>query len=211
MISLIIPFGSTDPRRQQIFSWVLNRWEALFPDWEICLGSSDLDNFNRSAARNRAFEMSSGDIIVISDADTITTPENVNAAIDMVADDTPWVIAHNVYYSLTEEATTNFLAADPAVDLTRFAWTAHWKMAQRSQAGVLVMPREAFWQVGYDERFQGWGYEDNAFAETMDHVWGKHQRTRGDMLHLWHDPGENFKQPHIKYNEKLLQDIRNGL
>lgn len=212
MISLLIPFGSNDKRRREIFLWVLARWQCLHPDLEICLGSSDLDNFNRSEARNRAFDMSTGDLLVISDADTFTTPDNVEAAIQMVEAGVPWVIAHHTYYSLAEPFTDQLLHGPPDVAMHPSIWVSNWKMVQKSQAGVLVMPRDAFERAGgYDERFQGWGYEDNAFAVRLDREWGQNERTSGNMFHLWHDPGENFSQPHIKENERLLEETKNAV
>lgn len=212
MISLLIPFASHDQRRIMIFEWVTRRWAHLFTDWQLCVGMSEEENFNRSEARNKAFERSKGDILVLSDADTACTAECVLAAIQKVQQGAPWVVAHDRYYSLTKEYTDQLLLQPPTVNLCP-PFESDWIMKERSMAGVLVMPRAAWEHVnGYDERFQGWGYEDNEFAIRMDRRWGPHQRVRGPMLHLWHERGDaDFSQPNIQFNEHLYQEtVRHG-
>lgn len=214
MISIIIPFASKDPRREKIFWWVTNRWLKLKePSWEIVFGRSDPDNFNRSAARNEAIQKSSGDILLITDADTACNMEQVHSGIAMVeSGEAPWVIAHTEYWSLSRENTDDLLEYSTNIHLSKpRPGEYNWVMRSRSQAGVLIVPRAAFEEVQYDERFNGWGYEDNAFADTLNAKWGQAKRTPGDMFHLWHDPGENFKQPHIKENERLYEAIKAGL
>lgn len=213
MVSLLIPFATVDPRRQQIFDWVLARWHALFPEWEIVIGEDDPEDFNRSRARNNAFEQSTGDLIVISDADTATTASNIQRAVDLIQGlQRPWAIAHDIYYSLTEDFTNRVLAADPGIDLDDLGpWKSNWRMMDKSEAGVLVMPREAYEAVGgYDERFKGWGYEDNAFCHKLNRMWGQYARTQGPMLHLWHDPGLAFDQPDIGHNLDLFEELRHA-
>ena len=211
-VSLLLPFGSRDPRRIKIYLWIRRRWMSLFPDWQICLGSDpDLDNFNRSKARNNAFLHADGDILVITDADTATTPENVEAAIALCERTQSWVIAHEIYHSLTKEHTDQILEQSPDMILTP-PYQSNWTMRKKSMAGVLVMPHEAYDAAGlYNERFHGWGYEDVDMAERLDKRWSPALRTSGEVIHLWHDPGLNFQQPHIKENEALLEETRRGL
>lgn len=218
-VSLLIPFGFDDPRRDEIFRWVYARWKTTFPHFQICLGVDPSwqemggdSTYNRSRARNDAFRQADGDILVISDADTACGPHNVQEAIHIVRETGCWVIAHTVYYSLTEDFTEKLLRCEPDSDLHVRPFSYDWKMVNRSEAGVLVMPREAYETAeGYDERFQGWGYEDNAFAAKLKKRWGEPQRTYGDMFHLWHPRGDaDFSQPHIKDNERLFEEIRDA-
>lgn len=224
VVSLLIPYGFDDPRREEIFMWTLTRWRHHFPDWQACLAVDPYwqemggrDTYNRSRARNRAFQKADGDILVLADADTACNKENVEQAVYIARTTNAWVIAHRTYYSLNEETTDELLQKPADTPLTVKPLSYDWKMLNKSEAGVLVMPREAFEAVeGYDERFAGWGYEDNAFAETLKQKWGPPQRTPGDMFHLWHPRGEDtndpatFEQPYIKENEALLERITAG-
>lgn len=205
MISLLVPFSSQDEHRRQIFDWVIGRWARLHPDFQLCIGRNNDDTFNRSAARNRAFEQSFGDILVISDADTVCHRLNVIEAIFMVEHGAPWIVAHDEYFSLTKEYTRELMKQRPDTQLKR-PFISDWKMKEKSMAGVLVMRRDAW--VGYDERFQDWGFEDNEFAVRMDRTAGPHQRVKGPMLHLWHPRGLDFEQPLIEHNRRLYEETR---
>jgi glycosyltransferase involved in cell wall biosynthesis len=207
-LSILIPFGSADPWRQRLFEWVQRRYEAVLPDAEIVIGTSETP-FNRSAARNDAFRRSGGDIIVVADADTICPLPQLRRAIDM-AGDGHWVLpyaAHN-YYNLSERATARILEHDPSTDVHEPRNSDDWEFKLESWAGLLVMPRSAYEAAGtYDERFVGWGLEDNAFRVALDTMWGPHIRTTGPCLHLWHPTSEDarFGQPNIKANLNLYR------
>lgn len=209
-VSLIIPFASEDERRIRIFEWVLGRWRSLFPDWEIFVGWDNPDDFNRSTARNLALlQAAESDVIVVSDADTACNVDQINVAIDLVVNDkAPWVIAHTDYYSLTQRYTDRLLETRCVSELSR-PYESNWVMHSRSEAGVLVIPSHPL--VLWDSRFNGWGFEDNAWAVEMNRKVGQYKRTRGDMLHLWHERGFDFDQPHIKDNERLYKEIRDGV
>jgi predicted glycosyltransferase involved in capsule biosynthesis len=213
-VSLLVPAGFTDRRRHEIYLWVMNRWLSQFPDWQVCIGEDDPTNYNRSRARNEAFSKAYGDILVISDADTVTSMDNIEKAIAQCLATESWIIAHEFYYSLSEEFTDYLLERPPTVELASVPSRSmyNWVMHNKSEAGVLVMPRGAYEAAdGYDERFNGWGYEDNAFASKLRKAWGEPQRTSGQVCHLWHDPGLNFQQPHIKENEALFEEIKNAV
>jgi hypothetical protein len=207
MISLLIPFDSDDPERIRVFDWVLTRWSLLFDGWEIVVGGGGMDPFSRSAARNEAFDMSTGDILVVSDADTICESQTVIKALRALDQGAPWVVAHDRYYSLTREYTNRLLSQSPSTPLMH-PFESDWIMHACSLAGVLVIPRAAWERVGgYNEEFIGWGFEDNEFAARLDQHWGRHVRGRGPMLHLWHPRGDaDFSQPHIEHNKALYEN-----
>lgn len=210
-VSLLIPFASEDIRRLQIFDWVEARWEDTCPGFEMCIGHDEPNDFNRSKARNKAFEESTGEIIVISDADTACPIDNVLGALKFIENgSTGWVIAHTEYYSLTEEYTDWLITQPPGMVLSP-PFPCNWRMVNKSQAGVLVMTRRAYERAGgYDERFDGWGYEDNEFAVRLTRQVGPPTRIYGPMLHLWHPRGLDFDQPNIDYNEKLYRETVEG-
>lgn len=72
-VSLLMPTGFTDKRRHEIYLWTMARWQRLFPEWQFCEGHSDPTNYNRSQARNDAYRQADGELLVITDADCITT------------------------------------------------------------------------------------------------------------------------------------------
>ncbi|MFK4998906.1 galactosyltransferase-related protein [Bacillus sp. N9] len=53
--------------------------------------------------------------------------------------------------------------------------------------GINVVPRKHFETVGgFDERFVGWGGEDDAFAASLNTLCGYVKRLDATIYHLWH-------------------------
>ena len=79
--------------------------------------------------------------------------------------------------------------------------------------GSFVIHRQAFVALGgWDERFRGWGGEDDALSWRIER--SRLSCTELDIapaLHLWHArPREaTFGQPHYAANQRLLDDYRN--
>lgn len=196
--------------------WLYARYRKLFADWdaEIVVADNDENPFNRSAARNYAFYGSTGDILLIADADTLFHRDQIETAIQMIERGANWVIPYNTYYNMSEAATDNILALDPTETVVEPTSAAMWEHKIQSWAGLLVMPREAFAEAGgYDVRFSGWGYEDNAFRYAVDTMWGPHDRvTWGYALHLWHPvtAQNSFTSPSIETNRALYRDYESA-
>lgn len=211
-LSVLIPYGGTEEWRERSFHWLLRRYGDLLPGAQIVIGSSDAENFSRAEARNRAFGQCTGDTLLIADADTIFHPDQLTAAINLLKGKRNWVLPYQWYYNLSREVTDSILNLDASETITEPVHPASYEHKIESWAGLLVTPREAFEVVGgYDERFQGWGYEDNAFRLALDTLWGQHERLAwGYCLHLWHPSSEDgcFGQPHIFDNRSLLLDYQ---
>lgn len=207
MISVLIPYRSTHRIREKSFDWLIRRYKKIFPAMQICVRDSETEVFNRSKARNNAFNESSGDVLLVADADTIPMPEELLAAQQKLEAGAPWVIPYGTYYNLGVEATQRILR-NPVDDDIIFDDEECEHIIQ-STAGMLMMPRRAWNLVdGYDERFEGWGYEDNSFQLSLDTVVGKHERIEwGRGIHLWHPAPETvrFEQPMIHHNRQLYE------
>ena len=204
-LSIIIPHRFTDSRRLEIFNWIHERYERLYPDSPIIIADSDEDKpFSRSQARNYAVDNADTEFILLADADTMSFRPFVKSAIEMIEKGTPWVIPYGIsgYYNLRKPYTDKVMAMKPDAFIAPDAF--EWKHQLESWAGQIVMSKGAFEQVnGYDERFIGWGYEDNAFQRAMDTIVGPFKRIEaGWTAHLWHaEPGsDRWAQPHFADN-----------
>lgn len=208
----MIPYLPDGGDRDAIFMWMYDRHRLLFPEAEICLGTNIDSDFNRGKARNRAFESISNDILVIVDADTTyADPEAIFKAVEMVDRDyNTWVIPYgeNRYYNLSRGRSQEILLMHPKTLIPEPRNPEMWEHKITSWAGLLVMHRKAFEAVGgYDERFIGWGFEDNAFALALDAIVSPHRRIDASCLHLWHPRDETidgFQQPNIEHNRTLF-------
>ncbi len=203
-VSVLIPWRSDGAHRERSFDWARRRWETLLPGAELVVCDDPNEPFSRGHARNLAFEQSSGEVVVVADADTtVGSAATLAKAIEMAAAG-EWVLPYETYFNATEEHTQELLRLAPGDELHEPV-TWEFRLTD-SISGALVMPREAFRTVGgYDERFIGWGYEDRAFAIALDTLWKPCVRLPGHVLHLWHPvgPSEAFGSPFIQQNQAL--------
>lgn len=218
-LSVLIPVGGAmdeDEWRSNAFAWVHARYKELLPDAELCLGTSDQQPYNRAQARNDAFSQATGDMLLIADADTVINISQITKAIQLIREvGAPWVIPYTTYFNLTEKATAYLLqTASPGDNIPEFAADDKDYFIHRiedSPGGFQMLPR-AGWEAlgGWDERWQGWGADDNAWRCALDTLWGPHRRCPGAALHLWHPLGEgrdaaDFSQPSWPQNASLLR------
>lgn len=204
-ISVLIPF-QPDPHqrgktvrvadgasREDIFSWVRARWEALHPSFELVTAGSGDRAINRSAARNEAFRRSSGDVVIFADADIVCHHTNVDVALQHIENGKRWVVGFDRYEQLDGPDTRKVLAGDPAYPVDRPA-KPRWSTDQ-GNAGLLIMTRSAFEQVnGYNTSFVRWGWEDTAIANALHTVVHPKIHVPGYVLHLCHPTDRNRRQ-----------------
>lgn len=204
--------------RSHAFDWLCERYRRMLPAAELVFGTSDAEPYNRAEARHNAFTASGGDILVIIDADTILPHGEMVRAISSVrAGLIPWSIPYETYINLTDKASfyllKNYEAHPdvPEVPLPppEIPGTIEHTI-ECSPAGAWVLTREAYEKVGgFDERFVGWGGDDDAFVAAMDTLIGEHRRGRGFAMHLWHPRGDaDFGHAHWDANAALLRRYR---
>lgn len=207
-VSCIIPFRSSDPHREELLDMTYGRIMSYFPEWEVIIGDNEGQEFSRSAARNAGASFASGEMLVFCDADTIWNPEQLEMALQVVHDSDSWCLPYTMYYNLNELATEAILQCDEYDLLVEPEEEEYDHALDYVISGTLVLPRFAYDAVGgYDERFIGWGYEDDAFSIALTNLVGHVQRVEGFVCHLWHPVAsdEGFGQPHIEHNRRLWQ------
>lgn len=184
-VSVLIPYQPDGGPRDDAFRYVKQFYQRLLPEAEVCVGELKQELFSRSKAINKAASAATGRLFIIADGDIIYDPELMREAMNQVREDR-WVIP---FSSITRMTRSN--------SQTVFEQDAQWPIpvsletkadqARYFVGGVNVLSRAAFEAVGgYDERFVGWGGEDEAFAYSLDTLVGKHVRLEGNLLHFWH-------------------------
>lgn len=183
-VSVLVPFRPDGAERDRNWRWLRARLEGEHPGWEIVEASCGDGPWNKPAAVNRAARRSSGDVLVVSDADVFVAGRALDAAVARVRH-AAWVVPHGPTRRLTEAATAAVVeGADP-----RRARTYGRTRVAGAGGGLLVVPRAGFELVGgMDENFAGWGFEDVAFALALDALVGPHVRLDAPLFHLWHRP-----------------------
>ncbi len=207
-LSILVPFGGKNPYRIKVWSWLNRFWQShLTIDYEIIVGTDSRSArrhrpspFSKSRAVNNAFARSSGDIIVVLDADAFLDPAVIEHCArriraQMRAGVHSWAIPYRYLLRLTQLATDELLDSDPC-----HPWHIPDPPPPEDVEGhdgsgwghiygalIQIMPREAFELVGgFDTRFEGWGGDDAHMVQKLDTMWGKHFMTPNNVYHLWH-------------------------
>lgn len=177
--------------REHIARWVLQRYERLLPEAEMILAEDDHANgeyFCRAKAINNGVAKAGGDMILIADADVVMFPEQIHAAVGQIRfDDTiGWVLPYVNYHELGTASSAELLARDPAHDPSAFIVPS--ATYPDSTASLAVISLRNFERSGgFDERFIGWGPEDQAWALAVTTLCGPVKRLAGrDCIHIWH-------------------------
>jgi hypothetical protein len=207
-VAVVIPFRSDDPERVRIKEWVDARWAAIHPAWPVVIVGDGKESgpFNRARAVNRGVGSVATDVVVVADADIAVMHGQAEACAAAIAQGhVPWVVAYEVMTHLTKPATEEFMGRGPAArQMGSTRMEVRWS-SRESVCGLVAIRREDYDLLGgNDERFQGWGWEDTAFAHKADTLLGPHYRLPGECLHLYHHLREDRKvDAQAQANRKL--------
>lgn len=188
-VSVLIPFKSDGSHRLRNWEWLRRRYELLIPDAEICMGDTEIKPYCKAAAVNSAARKATREIFIIADADIAVDKDQMEKAVEML-DNHAWVIPYEDRKELNETQTADLIKNhEPSVRMSDIDFTGCGSYAY-GVGSINIVPRKYFEGAGgFDERFKGWGYEDNAFATALDILYGNHVRPKGSTVwHLNHPP-----------------------
>lgn len=185
-ISVLIPFRDDDGHRTQSAEWIRERWAKILPEAEIVFGTDDGGvPFSKTTAVNDAFLKSTGEVLVVTDADTWADEDAVRAGIAEAMKTQRLVIPWRKSYRLRERDSKDLLSGRPMTP----SMLAVAEPGPEPQTGgmLLIISRSAFERVnGMDPRFRGWGYEDVSFVRCCDTLLGRKTIIDGRAYALWH-------------------------
>jgi GT2 family glycosyltransferase len=190
-VRLIVPRRGDGGHRDALWKFCKRYWAKERPAWEIVEGDHPKAEgpFNRSAAINRAAE-GRWDVAVILDSDTVVDVEAIDRAIAEAHSTGHLVLPFTNRCMLSRPGTRQILEGRVG------AWD-RWVTARQTPrdvyqyiSGCQVVPR-SLWDAagGFDERFVGWGGEDDAFHAVTIALTGhdaRETRYPGNAWHLWH-------------------------
>lgn len=185
-VVFLVPRRDDHGHRDRLWALCKPKWEREHPDWPVVEGHHDAGPFNRSAAINAAADIAGDwDVAVIIDSDVMVPPEQVREAVRRAADTGHVIWAFNHRLGLSELGTKAMLGGRPYE--RSFVETHH----KESWSMCFAMPRTAWETIGgFDERFVGWGWEDQAAKTAIltlvqPNDWSEHH-VEGPVIHLWH-------------------------
>ncbi|MFH0411411.1 glycosyltransferase [Corynebacterium sp. L4756] len=177
---IISDYGSADPKSNRELADELGIGYVFTPR---------TGPWSRSRALNAGFAISTGKLLVSTDADMIFSPQSFERIIDFSL-----INRNSALFlqcrDLPSEMDENFVAEHPeAWDLfeSKSQLRPRWGMG-----GMMAIPREGFMIIrGFDERLHTYGGEDLDFAQRARRAGYKTQWLDDDdirMFHVWHPP-----------------------
>ncbi|WP_338452880.1 hypothetical protein R4Z09_14040 [Niallia oryzisoli] len=200
-VSILIPFKGDNGIRSAALQWVIRFYQNVIPEAEICIGENSDSFFNRCKAINAAAEKAPRNIFVLADADVIYDSDLLIESIHSL-EKAQWVIPFNRILDLSKEKTEETLKMEPFWPLVFADGNFNEYKIDKMFAGKLnVFTREAFEKAGrYDERFLGWGFDDDAFLLAMNTLCGQFVSLNRPIYLFWHPYVGADNNPHYKRN-----------
>lgn len=184
---ILVPRRRDHGYRDQVWTWVRAWWEANLPELPVFEGHHEKGLFNRSAACNAAAaaatEAGPWDVALIIDADVICDPARVREAIELAfSEGNRMVLPFSRRHNLNPVGTRRIMAGEQG-SWVRFVAKTYTQMC----SSCVAVPRQLWDEVGgFDERFSGWGFEDNAFAAACETFGADMTKIEGELWHLFH-------------------------
>lgn len=215
-LSVLIPLtasAKTQSDRMRNLEWIKNRYKALMPEAEICIGESNIEPFSINNGYNNAIKKSTREILFFTDADIFFDPQDMKRAIDML-EEYRCIVPFQKYIKLSKEVSDSILSGAYNINtndielknsLLRFD-SLNMNDSYNFTGYLTLIKKEDFKLCGggVDERFKGWGRCDDAFRLTFEHVFGGFKRPINmSVYHLNHSLSER-NNPYLEYNTKLL-------
>lgn len=229
-VSFLTTFRNSDEYRLASLERVIDHISTEFPDWELVVVEQDAEStlsthpvinkvhylhvynpgpFNKSWGMNVAFRQSSGDILVISDADILIQAEDIQRAVSACEKELDALRPYGRLIDMTADETEEFMKhgelPDAPADERGFD-RAHVKESLCTAGGIYII-RRGFYILtgGMDERFSGWGGEDDAMSIKMLGMSSRVAIARhATAWHLWHTRIDRYDHDRYRINRDLL-------
>ncbi len=232
-IGLITTFRAADPARTRNLERVL-AWYARMPDWELLVVEQDatpmLDSsewpgsvrhvylpnpgpFNKGWGLNVGAQLSRREVLYFCDADLLLPHDALATASSLCQ---RRVLAVNPYDHLRElnrdetEAILNG-TTEPDFDPAHASRGRGDREQLNFCGGAFLMRRDLHRRLGgFDERYVGWGAEDDAMSLKLGRFTSNvAQLELRAAVHLWHPRPEaqTFGNPHYERNRARLERL----
>ena len=231
--SYVIAYREADSFRRRNLDYVLSWLASIQPTPEVIvieqdaapmLNSEQLPEFcrhqfaynpgafNKSWAYNLGADQATNEVLVFGDADMVIEPQLLLAAVELCEQEVEAVNPYQYLIEMTDDETSAVRAGmDPA---TIAREQSDLRKPRNDEqlcfcGGLFVVHRATYFELGgMDERFQGWGGEDNAMSIKLERL-ARHIADQSGQraYHLWHPQpvDERLEHGHYGYHLKLVQ------
>lgn len=181
-VTVAVPFRGGHLDREIHADYIRARLRAMLPEARHITADAPGAGFSRAGARNAAVREAGTGVVVLCDADTLPEEQPLRDAITSAANDGRLHLPYTLYRALGPDSTLAVYARGLDPHQVQASETS-----MRPIGGVWVIATEAWWAAGgMDERFIGWGFEDDAFWAAAGCLLGAPVRHNGVITHLFH-------------------------
>ena len=235
-VSLITTVRIANENRLRNLNFMLD-WYRQMPDWEILVIEQDASPafdsdtwgpaikrlfvrnpgpFNKNWGYNFGVHAARSDVLFFCDADLLLAPSSLTAAAGLCARRVTAVNPYDRLVDLNQLDSASILAGSVEPNFERDdASNLRSGREKLCFCGGAFFMRRALHRLmgGFDERFLGWGGEDDANTFKMRRVTGDVAEMEHRVaLHLWHDRDDlaTFGNVHYTNNIQLLARMQHA-
>ena len=233
-VSFLTTYRHSDKYRLVNLERVISHISTECPGWEIIVIEQDEEStlgthplvekviythvynpgpFNKSWGMNVAFKKSSGEVLVICDADMIMQAVDLRRAVAACEKELDAVRPYGRLIDMTEDETENYMQyyeLPGAPEKERGYDRAHASEVLCMAGGIYIVRQELYKRAGgMDERFSGWGGEDDAMSIKLQGLSMKVAIAKNAKAwHLWHPRGDCYSHDGYQGNRQLFQKYK---
>lgn len=229
-VSIIIPFRASDDHRLANLRATIAHLSSMFPGGEIIIAEQDTSSrivlaefnskvqplliedsgpFNKSRLINHAVSHTGYPVLLIHDADMLLPETETKRSVAAVGKSLDAARPFHQLIDLSRQQTGHYLRTNELPDKPgTHGYDRQYRGEYLCLAGGAVVIRTEFFKHigGFDERFQGWGGEDNAFSLLIrSHTRKAAIANSGTAWHLWHPRANTGDKAMYQRNLKLLK------
>lgn len=183
-----------------------SRLKSKIDNVNIHIHIEDDGLFNRSLTLNKGVEASNNEIVFVADNDVIIPTTGLNEAISLFGE-YQVVRPNSRMLDLSEEETNHFIRN---IEFNTYNNTCE-RQSMNIASACLGFIRSTYLKIGgFDERFIGWGGEDDMMAIKVNTL-TKNIILENTAIHLNHNRGVNngtHIHEHYQENVRILEEIR---
>lgn len=188
--AVVIPFRDRglDPLRLENLTRVVDHWAGYGCDVVLTGdGRTGDEQFNRSAAYNRGIADTDAEVLILAESDLLISPAQIDRAVEMAIDSPGMVVPFSWFMALSEADSVLVRNHELEPSLGN---STPIKGHRGSIGAINVLSRDTYELVGgYDERFEGAWYDDDAMKIAFDVAAGPTRWVEGSAYHLYHLSG----------------------
>lgn len=195
-VNVVIPWRPGCGHREAALRYVVGRWAEL--GYDCTLGEYEGEGrWCKALAVQRGIDATDREFLIIADADVWC--DGMQDLVKSLLRGSPWVVPHRMVHRLSQDATMRVLAGEaepnsrmPLDVLKSRTHPLGRPYVGRLGGGIVGLPRRIWDECPLDQRFKGWGHEDESWALALEHLYGPANRHDARLWHLWHPPQERI-------------------